>query len=427
MQVNFVPIEEKERIGKRRMLSGPDESRSASTKRNSAFLTNSIFSSDIQGYPRRSSEPEPPIEIRIHTAEMPLGKFEKPQSARRSNSSESMLLGDNMDDELEGQHVYVHREPSTEPDKPQGDWRSEKWQRGNETRSFSELSMDGSSSMPVLHRFTLDDQILAEKEKTSDLNHATSEDRRKSLQRSQQNHFAGFDDPHEQLSFPMATKINDRFSEDPGSGGSNSDSLPQTQKITRQLPPSQPFSRKQRANSILDQKEFCPEIQYPHSKAPMTFFGQRVPTPGEPDGANIIHYDRSSPIQTFSFASNQIKSLENSPTNISANRPKNLNDEPKESNRSLETAPKFRFPALWTPYHNEQGLVSAEEAIPTNVPTSPFVVAISGHSSPFGKPRKAWYLFNKGFTSVSCQSNEDEKHIMSHLTSAHHFIDRNLI
>ncbi|QKX56971.1 uncharacterized protein TRUGW13939_04079 [Talaromyces rugulosus] len=422
VQVNFVPIEEKERIGKRRKLSSADRMTATAMTRRSTLHSKASFSFDGQWSPRMNPGSGSNIDIRIHTAETPLGISGSLQSPIRMDSSDSILLDDSIDGGLGERHASVNRGPSIEPDKQQGFPQSEKGQRERVTRSSSELLTDRSSTMPVIHRFTLDDQILAEKEGNSELNHSISKYQQLSPQISPRNRFANncFDESEEQLSFSVTVKVDDRFSENAGSYGSNSDLLPQTQKIPRQLPP-QPLLRKQPVFStpfrttgdtqFLDYKYFHQELPPQYPQETMSFFGQNVPTPGVPDGAHKSYYNHSSPIQKIAAPPNQDEQFSDSPPYIPAASFRETNNKPKEPDQSPEKpAPRFRFPAHWTPHHNEQQFVYAEEEAPANIPTSPFVIAAPRASSPFGRPRKALYAFDKDFTGASHQSDEHEEH-----------------
>lgn len=421
MQVNFVPIEEKERIGKRRKLSNADETRNATKTRNYTLQSKPSFSFDGRWCHTINPEPESNINIQIHTAEPPLGASGNLRPPARTSSSDSLLLDDSIGDELEERHALVNRGASIDPDKQQGYSKSQQWQRGNETRNSNEPLMDRSSTMPVLHRFTLDDQILAEKERSSELNHSTSKDQQLSPRNFLGNHFTGNDFDgldDEQLSFSVIAKVDDIFSENTGSCGSNSDLLPQTQKIPRQLPP-QPISTKQSAFStpfrttrdthMLAHTSFNPTLLPQYPQKTVTFFGQSIPTAGVPDGANKSYSNRSSPIQKFAAAPNQDEHFSDSPPYIPVTGIGKPDDKPKEPGQSPDKAPKFRFPSHWTPHRNEQQIIFAEEGEPTNIPTSPFVVAASRASSPFGRPRRPLYAFDNDFTSVSHQFNEHEE------------------
>lgn len=421
VQVKFVSIEEKERIGKRRKLSMADEMTTAAMTRRSTLEDKPSFSFDGQWHSRMDPEPESNIDIRIHAAEMPLGISGNLRSPIRTNSSDSLLLDNSFDDELEERHVSVDRGPYIEPDEQQGFSQFEKSQREKKTCSSSELLTDQFSAMPVLHRFTLDDQILAEKETSSELNNSTSKDQRLSPRNLPGNRFSGngFDEPDEQLGFSVAAKVDDGFSENTGSCGSNSDLLPQTQKISRQLPP-QPFSKKQpvfstpfrttRDTQVLDHKPFHTTLASQYPQETVSFFGQSVSTPCVPDGENKNYHNCSPAIQTFAAAPNQNKHFSDSSPYIPVSRIEKTMDKPEEPDQSPERpAPRFRFPTHWIPHHNEQQVIYAGERSPTNIPTSPFVVAASVASSPFGRPRKALYAFDNDFTSASRQSNEHEE------------------
>jgi hypothetical protein len=362
------------------------------------------------------------IDIQIHTTETPLGISGNLQSPIRTDSSDSIRFDDSIDGELGKRHASVNRGPSIEPDKQQGFPQSGKGQRENETSSSSELLTDRSSTMPVIHRFTLDDQILAEKEGNSELNHFISKYQQLSPQNSPRNGFAnnGFDGPKEQLSFSMTANVDDRFSENTGSCGSNSNLLPQTQKIPRQLPP-QPLLKKQlvfstpfrttRDTRVLDYKHLHQTLSPQYPQETMGFFGQNLPNPGVPDGAHRSYYNHSSPIQKIAVSPNQDEQFIDSPPYIPAASFRETNNKPKEPEQSPEKpAPRFRFAAHWTPHHNEQQFVYAEEEAPTNICTSPFVIAAPRASSPFGRPRKALYAFDNDFTGVSHQPNEHEEH-----------------
>jgi hypothetical protein len=326
--VNFVPIEEKERIGKRRKLANPDELKTVATTRSSTLQTKASFSFDGHLFPRMNLEPEPNIDFHIREAEMPPRVSENPRSPIGTNSSDSLLFDDSIGDEIGEQLVSVNRGHSIDPDKQQRFSQSEKWQRGNEACNSSEPLTDRSSTMPVLHRFTLDDQILAEKERSSELNHSTSNDQRLSPQNILGNRFAGngYEEPDGQLRFSMTEKVDDGFSENTESCGSNSDLLPQTQKIARQLPP-QPVSKKQPAFStpfrtttdpqVLEYADFKPTFLPQRPQETVSFFGQSVPTAVASNRANKSYYYRSSPIQIYAVAPKKDEYFSASPSHVS--------------------------------------------------------------------------------------------------------------
>ncbi|CRG86130.1 hypothetical protein PISL3812_03133 [Talaromyces islandicus] len=426
VQANFVPIEEKERIGKRRRLSNTDELKTYTMMMNSTLQSKPLFFFDGQLFPRMSPEPEPNIDIQIHAAEMPLRIPENLnlQSPIRTNYSDSLLLDNSIGDKIGEQRVSVNREPSIEPDKQQRFSQPKKWQRENETCNASEPLTVRSSTMPVLHRFTLDDQILAEKERSSDQqlsppnllgNRSASSD---------------FDELDEQLSFYKTANVDDRFSENTGSCRSNSDLLPQTQKISRQLPP-QPFSKKQPAFSTpfrttrepqeLEYTDFRPTFLPQYSQETVSFFGQSVPTADVPNGENKTYSNHSTPTQTFTAAPTPSKNFSSTPSHISGNQIRKTNGKPKGSDQPPDQAPKFRFPSHWTPHRNVQQFIFPEKVAPTSIPTSPFVVAVSRASSPFGRPRKPMYSFDKGFNTASRQSNNDEdRDVVPYLNTPFH-------
>lgn len=416
MQVKFVPIEEKERIGKRRKLPMAGEILTGAMVGRFILEDEPSLSLGDQWYPRMNTEPGSNIDIRIHTAEMPLGISENLRSPIRTNSSDPLLLDDSIDGELGERHVPVNREPSVEPDEQQRFLQSQKGQRENKTRGSSELLTDQSSPMPVIHRFTLDDQILAEKERSLELNNSTSTRQQLSPLNLPGNRFSGngFEEPDEQLRFSLAAKADDIFSENTGS----SDLLPQTQKISRQLPP-QPFSknpvfstpfRTTRDTRVLDHKTFHLKLPSQCPQEEVSFFGQSVPISCVPDEENKNDNNCEPVVQAFTTAPNEDEYFSDSPPRIPVSRIEETMDKPENPDQSPEKpTPSFRFLTHWIPHHNEQRLTYAEERSPTNIGTSPFVVVASRASSPFSRPRKALLAPNKHFSGVSRQSIEHEE------------------
>ncbi|KAH8694975.1 hypothetical protein BGW36DRAFT_428872 [Talaromyces proteolyticus] len=414
-QVKFASIEEKERIGRRRKLSEDEEARITVMAKRTAFRRSRLDSIEDQFGARMNANPESNINIQINTAEVPLRAYENPKFSRGSNSSDSMLLDvedtrDTWPFSIFAQHHVeaTQRGVFSENELPHTAKRNDlNGTKGGRCEPMMDMSMKSqtqhsTSSMPILHRFTLDDQVLDEggEHSGSDLNHpirSKDQIRNSSFPRCNFYHKRGNserDDEETILSFPTTMRLDDTFPKDTESCGSHptdSDTLPQTQKIARQLPPSQPrpinqpifatpfrTTRQDYEGHVQDSEPTIDVTSSTHQVSePPHFFGQSMPLVQGLQNAEPSGF--ISPQPERPFAPNiHIRHL----GQISAN---NKTREEENVTESLNKPGKFRVPSYWTLPRNDRQLLDADEMTThLKIPTSPFVAPLPRKSSGFG-------------------------------------------
>lgn len=404
--MKFPPIEEKERIGKRRKLSREDEARNtAMTKHTSSF---GRLSSHADGaHPRGALYNGTDWNFKIHISSRKGVRRtqEYSESPIRSMSSDTMLSGFGDEGEeatFPDQNGQRSRAQSNMEEKA----ISNSFVHGPDIQHYSVQNFDNqeraisagrpendvhirSLPIPVLHRFTLDDQVLAERLGNSQMAAESSGSHRSNPNSARLSYGISqrrdkFDNDTLLDSSPGILS-DDRHTNPSVSHKSyltDSDTLPKTQKISRQLPPSQ----SQMARSLLSEGQFqTPRVTSRLSirpepvvaiAEPITLFGQKVQpstpnkdvnstTPERPFQFNVHGYRMTSPhvkpVNT-PMAVNQTSALES----VTRTRP----------------TPGFRFPDLWTPHRAIPQLSSYETRQRVDIPTSPVPISHRG-SSPF--------------------------------------------
>lgn len=398
--MKFTPIEEKERIGKRRKLSREDEARiTAMAKYATSFVRISSHANRPQSGGGLHKGTDWNLKIHISSPKTMTKAQEYSESPIRSMSSDTMLSGFGGEDEgdmFPGQNEESSHTPSNMEYEPipnnlahsdSQTYRAQKFDTSSQKISAELTETDvhiRSSPIPVLHRFTLDDHVLAERLANSQMEAESpgshpSDHYSAMLSHGMFKHHDTFDNETLLGSSPRI-QSEDRHTTISGSHKSyptDSDTLPQMQKIQRQLPPSQ----SQMARSIFSEAQFkTPRVtsrllirpeSVVNTKEPMTLFGQKVhsvspepsdkeakPTTSErPFPSNMHGYHMASlhvqPVST-PRAVHQTTALES----VTGNRPTS----------------GFRFPNLWTPHRAIPQLSSYDEIHQkVDLTTSPIV------------------------------------------------------
>ncbi|KUL86000.1 hypothetical protein ZTR_06446 [Talaromyces verruculosus] len=249
-----------------------------------------------------------------------------------------------------------------------------------------------SSPIPVLHRFTLDDQVLAEQLANSQREAESSGSHRSGHNSALLSHgsFKNRDtfDKDIFLDFSPGIKSDDRHTNLSGphkSYPTDSDTLPQTQKIQRRLLPSQ----SQMAQKLFSEAQFkTPRVtsrlttrpeSVVNTTEPMTLFGQKVqPSPPKSSNRDVDSITSERPIQSsihgYHMASPRVPP-------VSTPRAVNQTSELNSVTRAHSTS-GFRFPNLWTPHRTIPQLSSYETRQRVDIPTSPVLISQRG-PSPF--------------------------------------------
>jgi hypothetical protein len=368
--MKFTPIEEKEMIGKRRKLSREDEARNTA-KHASSFARLSSHADQLQSGDALYNGTDWNFKIHISSPKRARKTQGYSESPIRSMSSDTMLsgFGDAGKEDIfpeqneQRSHTQSNMEDTT---------IANSFVDGSDIQPYSVQNFDNlerdipadpsgnhvhirSSPLPVLHRFTLDDQVLAERLANSQMEAESSMTHRS-------------DHNSARLSYGML-QHRDKFKHDtlidssPGirsddghtnlSGShksypTDSDTLPQTQKILRHFPPSQ----SQIARSLLSEGQFqTPRVTgrlstVPESgvntKEPLTLFGQKEhpPSPKPSKDVNSTTSERlfQSNMHGYQTISPHVKPVN---TPMAVNQTSAL-----ESVTRTRPTPGFRFPSL---------------------------------------------------------------------------------
>lgn len=407
--MKFTPIEEKERIGKRRKLSREDGARNAAmTKHATSFARIASNGDRPQSGGVLYNETDWKLKIHISSPKRMRRNQEYSESPIRSMSSDTMLSGfgdAGEEDNFPEQNGQRSRAQSNMEDKAS----SNSFVHGPGIQPYSVQNFDNierdisadppendvhirSSSIPVLHRFTLDDQVLAERLANSQMEAESSGSHRSGRNSAMLSHgtFKNRDtfDTDIFLDFSPGIKSDDRHTNLSGSHKSyptDSDTLPQTQKIQRRLPPSQShlaqklFSEAQFKTPRVTSRVTTRPESVVNTTEPMTVFGQKVgPSPPKPSNRDIDSITSERPIQSglhgYHMASPRVQPVS---TPRAINQPSELNSVTRAHSTS-----GFRFPNLWTPHRTIPQLSSYETRQRVDIPTSPVVISRRG-PSPF--------------------------------------------
>jgi hypothetical protein len=403
LKMKFTSIDEKEQIGKRRKLSRDEEARSTTRAKNKPnFSRIPLHGVNTQSHHATSDILDWDMNIQISTPKRIGQVYEKPESSTRprSASSDTMLSEAREDHNISVRNVLpveenrlVNLDTQNRPQDPKNQYTSDQFRQDFDRPVYSpkrEMSAglpvtraeQRSSPVPVLHRFTLDAQVLAERMANSKREAESSTVHRSDyrdfyLHRNISGQQDALDDHETLLSFSAKSKIDDRYTNIPDSPESNptdSDVLPQTQKISRKLPPSQahlaanthletPIRTLKNAHDI-SVPERRPVNRYAsinngNNRSPTLLFGQEVPpiSPDQPDMETPFRFPRSR-IQQNLFVPNIHGYRRPSP-------PTQPNNTPMAGSRvkvfkaaSVTETPRpastFRFPDHWTPQRNIQ-------------------------------------------------------------------------
>lgn len=250
-----------------------------------------------------------------------------------------------------------------------------------------------SSPVPVLHRFTLDDQVLAERLANSQIEADLSESHRSDYSTAMLSYgiFNHRDKSVIDIPFDSSPRIQSAGGHT-NLGGSHksyptdSETLPQTQKIWRQLRPSQ----SQRARNLFSEAEFkTPRAtsrilsrseSVVQDREPMTLFSQEV-QPWSPKSSNK---DVDSIASQRPFQSN-MHSFHIAPPRVQpVSTPRTVEQTSAlDSVTGAHPTSGFRFPNLWTPHRAIPQLSSSDETRQrVDIPTSPVAISHRG-PSPF--------------------------------------------
>jgi hypothetical protein len=395
--MKFTPIEEKERIGKRRKLSREDEVRNtAMAKHATSFIRISSHANRPQSGGGLHKGTDWNLKIHISSPKTMRRAQEYSESPIRSMSSDTMLSGFGGEDERDmfpGQSEDISHTPSNMEYEPISDNLahpdSQTYRAQNFDTSSQKISAEitetevriRSSPIPVLHRFTLDDQVLAERL-------ANSQMEAESPGSHPSNHYSAMlshkhhDTFHNETLLGSSPRIQseDRHTTISGSHKSyptDSDTLPQMQKIQRQLPPSQ----SQMARSIFSEAQFKTSrvtsrlLTRPESvvntKEPMTLFGQKVHSLSpEPSDKKAKSTTSERP-----FPSNMHGYHMASPHVQPVSTPRAVHQTPVlEFVTGTRPTSGVRFPNLWTPHRAIPQLSSYDEIHQkVDLTTSPIV------------------------------------------------------
>lgn len=422
LHMKFATIEEKEKIGKRRKLCRGEEARSVIIK----DTTNTTGNSAHHLHSRLDkSSSNWRLDIQIGSPKAMKRAYENSERPIRPISSESMLsttheingghgrLKENTFAKMGGllqstkqdqadQKCFVHdlitEYPSDQLDRRLG-YSSER--EVSATLSDTEAEML-SSPMPILHRFTLDDQVLAEKLANSQMEAGCSRTygsdhysdhlgrRHVGSRNASDNNDAIFILETTTRSDYRQTDIGGYHESDP----TESDALPQTQKISRQFPPSQPrlplksHSERSFQSTGIESRNLEKSISSKDfSKESAMLFGQRVRSMSPEQLAmytvphpiaTIQDQDRfdASTSQYYKHASPYARTMR---TPLAVSKILESNTVSETPHPTLE----FRFPSYWTPHRTTQQLThdhSTNDEM--DVLTSPLVTSLP-QRSPF--------------------------------------------
>lgn len=369
LQMKFTPIEEKERIGKRRKLSKADEARNTAMAKNipsfarllhqgarpqtgEGLLKGGDWNFQIHiSSPRRMSRHQRCSEspIRSMSSDTMLSSFSEAIEADGFALPQGISRWSNMGDEPEPDRVI--QDVDGQPNLVQSPNSSVQniVVEPHETQVWRQ-----SSPKPVLHRFTLDDQVLAEQLANPQMKDMSSESHRSSRFSSMLGHGmptqrGRFDDGIVDSS--PGINSDDRrtnLSVSHKSQAGDSATLPQTQKIPRRLAPSQ----QQEDGRLLSEAQYhTPRLTSRLSTKPESAFNARAP---EMLFGQKIHFLSPNPFDEEMTCStpdraSQSYTLRNymaSPHIESVNTPKAMS---QNSASVCRPNPGFRFPNIWTP------------------------------------------------------------------------------
>lgn len=385
--MRFPSIEEKEQIGKRRKIAGHDEARfAANTKR--TMVT-----------PRHSSRVYSPQLGRHRGAEMKIyigspktmGRtqrqvFSPLRWSSSSSSSDTMLShfdedfesGDFQPSNQSGLQMLADTNAELDSNNLQSvkqHVNTFKHHTGDtQPRSTADPQISGadvtSPARPVLHRFTLDDQVLEEQMANSQATGATNLRLHRGFTTPNKNEskhgiMSGASLSSPEMTFDVTeSNLGDKYN----SCASGSDTLPQTQKIQRHLP-SLPNSWSKESN--VDAQFVTPKTRKMSSERPVsnqmtTLFGQQLSFSPEQS-----RKDREAVGPRQNYTSNihgyPVTSLHNSAkSNVPMEVPETIPNTPPRQ------GPGFRFPALWTPHRAIFQIASGPgSALRNHDPSSP--------------------------------------------------------
>lgn len=398
--MKFTPIEEKERIGRRRRLSREDEARNAAmTKHARSFARMSSHGDRLHSGGGMKIHISSPMRLRKNQ--------EYSESPIRSMSSDTMLSG--FGDVGEGD---IFPEQNGQRSRAQSNMEdmaiSNRFVHGPYIQPYSVQNLDNlargisadapendvhirSSPIPVLHRFTLDDQVLAERLANSQTEAESSRSHRSGHFTAMLSHeMLRHDDRFDKeilLDSSPGIKSDDKhtnLSDSHISYLTDSDTLPQTQKIQRQLPPSQSQMAKQlfseaqfKTPRVTSRLSTRPESMVDTTE-PMTLFGQKVqPSSPKPSNRDVDSITSKRPFQSgihgYHMASPRVQPV----TPSAVNQTSELN-----SVTGAHSTSGFRFPNLWTPHRTIPQFSSYETPQRVDIPASPVAIAHRG-PSPF--------------------------------------------
>lgn len=302
LQMSFTPIEEKESIGKRRKLSREDEVRC------------SVINKHAASFARISSHAEMPSsgdglhngadwKFRIHVSSPRKMRRDQEysESPIKSMSSDTMLSGpgDEGEEDIlrERNEQRSHTQSSMEDKAVTNDFVHVPDMQIDSLRDLDHLEQGISanppangdhiwkSPIPVLHRFTLDDQVLAEQLANSQIEANSSGSHRSDHSTAMLSH-GSFKHPHNSGNDAFLDSSPDiqsvdgyiRLSGFHKSYPTDSDTLPQAQKISRPLQPGQSRLSSEAHFETPRVTSRMPTRQglIVEEKAPMTLFGQEV-------------------------------------------------------------------------------------------------------------------------------------------------------
>ncbi|KAE8557046.1 hypothetical protein EYB25_001752 [Talaromyces marneffei] len=395
LQMKFIPIEEKERIGKRRKLSREDEVRkTAMTKHATSLAHISSHADRPQSGGGRHDGTDWNLKIHISSPQRMRRTQEYSESPIRSMSSDTMLSAFGEANEGDSFPEQKERDSRVQSNR-ENELVTNSFVHGPDSQSCSAQDCDNtadlaetearirSSPIAVLHRFTLDDQVLAERLANSQMEAESPRSHRSDnysimLSHELQRHHGTFENEILLGSSPGINSDN-RHTNLSGSHESyptDSDTLPKTQKIQRQLPPSQP----QMAKSLFSENQFqtlrvtssfstVPESVF-NPKEPTTLFGQKLyslsPKPFDKDSKSTTS-ERPflSKKHGYHIAPPNVQPVET---------PRVHQTSVLKSVTGTRPTSESRFPNLWTPRRAATRLSPYNEICQrVEIPTSPVV------------------------------------------------------
>lgn len=412
--MKFTPIEEKERIGKRRALSREDEARNtAISKHSTSFSRVSSHANRLQSGGGLQYGTDWNLKIHISSPKKMKRHQEYSESPIRSMSSDTMLsdFGDVDEGDISaGQNEQRSRTGCNMEKKPV----SSSFVHIPDMRTYSVQDLDNleqvmlgnppgsddrirSSPMPVLHRFTLDDQVLAERLSNSQIEVGSSESHRSdrltvTLKQGMYKHRDKFDNALSDSS-PRNQSIDGHtnLSGSHKSYPTDLDTLPQTQKILRQLRPNQ----SQITRTVLSEAQFEPPrvtSRIPSGselvakdREHMTLFGQevyRLSSRSSDKDVDLAASERPFQCNMHGYMA--------SPRGHPVSTPKAVNHTTElDSMTGGHSTSGFRLPNLSTPQRAIPQLNSYDQIRQrVDIPTSPVAISHRG-PSPFISPL-AW-------------------------------------